>query len=75
MKKTAKELDELFDSGEDMTQYIVSSTVRRPNRDAKRVNIDFPVWVIKRLDQEARRLGVTRQALVKIWIAEKLEKA
>lgn len=74
MKKTAKELDEMFDNGDDMTPYIVMSSVKRPNRDAKRVNVDFPVWVIDRLDRESKRLGVTRQSLVKMWIAERLEK-
>lgn len=75
MKKTAEELDKMFDNGEDMTPFIEMSSVKRPNRDAKRVNVDFPTWVIERLDQESKRLGVTRQALVKIWIAERLEKA
>jgi len=74
MKKTDEELDEMFDNGEDMTPYMILSSVRRPNQEAKRVNIDFPTWVVNRLDQESNRLGVTRQSLVKIWIAERLEK-
>jgi hypothetical protein len=74
MKKTAKELDELFDSGEDMTPYVDMSSIRRPNLETKRVNIDFPQWVVRRLDQQSKLLGVTRQALVKMWIAERLEK-
>lgn len=73
--KTAEELDEIFDNGEDMTPYMKLSSLRRPNQDAKRINIDFPIWVVNRLDAEARRLGVSRQALVKMWIAEKFEKA
>jgi hypothetical protein len=48
---------------------------RRPNLEPKRVNVDFPAWVVEALDREARRLGVTRQALVKLWIAERLERA
>ena len=48
---------------------------RRPNLTLKRVNVDFPAWVVEALDRQARRLGVTRQALVKLWIAERLEKA
>ena len=48
---------------------------RRPNLALKRVNVDFPAWVVHALDREARRLGVTRQALVKLWIAERLERA
>jgi hypothetical protein len=74
MKKTAKELDELFDRGEDMTPYMDMSSIRRPNLETKRVNIDFPQWVVRRLDQQSKLLGVTRQALVKMWIAERLEK-
>ena len=73
--KTAKELDELFDKGEDMTPYIIPGSELRINQEPQRVNVDFPKWVVIRLDTEARRLGVSRQALVKIWIAEKLEKA
>lgn len=51
------------------------STARRPGQEAKRVNVDFPAWVVNGLDTEARRLGVSREALIKIWIAERLEKA
>lgn len=72
--KTADELDELFDDGEDMTPYIVPGSGRRINQEPQRVNIDFPKWVVKRLDEESQLLGVTRQSLVKIWIAERLEK-
>ena len=75
MKKTAEELDEMFDKGDDMEPYIIKSSIRRPNREAKRVNIDFPQWVVNRLDKESKRLGVSRQALVKVWIAERFEKA
>ena len=49
--------------------------MRRPNREQRRVNVDFPVWMIDSLDSEARRLGVTRQSIIKVWIAERLEKA
>lgn len=73
-KKTAEELDELFDRGEDMIPYIVPGTGRRINQDQLRVNVDFPRWVVNRLDIESKRLGVTRQALIKIWIAERLER-
>ena len=51
------------------------SKARRPNLELRRVNVDFPAWVVEGLDREARRLGVTRQALVKLWIAERLERA
>lgn len=72
MKKVkAKEFDAAFDRGGNVTQYLDKSKTRRVNAELKRVNIDFPVWVIASLDKEARRLGITRQSLVKMWIAEK----
>ena len=70
----AKDLDEKFDAGEDITEFLDLSAVTRPGQEQKRVNVDFPVWMIHRLDREARRLGVPRQSIIKIWIAEKLEK-
>jgi len=72
---TAKELDEKFDSGEDVSEYFDWSSARSIHERPQRVNIDFPSWVVNRLDRESKRLGVSRQALVKMWIAEKLEKA
>ena len=69
---TAEELDEKFDNGEDVSAYFDFSKARRPNLEAKRVNVDFPAWMVAGLDREAARLGVTRQSLVKMWIAEKL---
>ena len=75
MKKTkAKNFDQSFDKGENVTALLDKSSARRVNEQLKRVNIDFPVWVIASLDREARRLGVSRQALVKMWIAERFEK-
>lgn len=71
---TAEELDEKFDNGEDISEYVDWSSARRINEVPQRVNIDFPRWVVQRLDREANRLGVSRQALLKIWIAERLEK-
>lgn len=74
MKKVkAKDFDDAFDRGEDVTKYLDKSKARRVNAELKRVNIDFPVWVIDSLDKEARRLGITRQSLVKMWIAEKFK--
>ena len=74
MKKIkAKDFDATFDSGEDVTKHLDKSKVRRVNEELRRVNIDFPAWVISSLDREARRLGVTRQSLVKMWIAEKFD--
>ena len=72
----AKEFDEIFDKGEeDILQYADLSTLRKINEKPQRVNVDFPSWVVNRLDRESKRLGVSRQALVKMWIAERLEKA
>ena len=69
----ARNFDKKFDKGEDITKYLDLSRATRPGQEQKRVNVDFPVWMIHRLDREARRLGVPRQSLIKIWIAERLE--
>ena len=69
---TAEELDEKFDNGEDVSAYFDWSKMRSPNQEARRVNVDFPAWVVQGLDREAGRLGVTRQSLIKMWIAERL---
>jgi len=69
----AKGLDKKFDDGGDIIEHLDLSAAKRPGREQKRVNVDFPTWMIQRLDREARRLGVARQALIKIWIAERLE--
>ena len=68
----ATEFDERFDAGEDMSAHVDWSKARRLNVEAKRVNVDFPAWMVRDLDKEAGRLGVTRQSLIKMWIAEKL---
>jgi hypothetical protein len=69
----ASELDKIFDDGEeDILPYLDLSKATRPNLELKRVNVDFPQWVVNGLDREAQRLGVTRQSLIKMWIAEKL---
>jgi len=68
----ASEFDRRFDDGEDVSEYIDLSSAHRPNLESKRVNVDFPAWVVTGLDREARRLGVTRQSLIKMWIAERL---
>ena len=69
----AEELDELFDRGEDITQYLDMSTLTKNQTQTKKVNVDFPEWVINSLDQEAKRIGVTRQSIIKVWIAERLK--
>jgi hypothetical protein len=72
----AKDLDKIFDDGQvDITAHLDLSKAFRPGQEQKRVNVDFPVWMIKRLDREANRLGVPRQSLIKVWIGEHLEKA
>ena len=68
----AHEFDEKFDAGEDMMDHVDLSTATRPNQ-TKRVNVDFPNWMIEGLDREAKHLGVTRQALIKFWLAEHLQ--
>ncbi|MDJ1176103.1 type II toxin-antitoxin system BrnA family antitoxin [Roseofilum capinflatum] len=71
----AKTFDEKFDRGEeDIVEYLDLSQARRGELTQKRVNVDFPEWMIQALDREARRLGITRQSLIKVWIAERLEK-
>lgn len=70
----AEEFDKRFEEGKEITGHLDLSRARRVNQELKRVNVDFPVWVIEALDKEAKRLGVSRQALLKIWIAERLEK-
>lgn len=70
----AKEFDEKFDEDSDeiMSELDLSSAIR-VNQKQKRVNVDFPLWMIESLDKEASRLGVTRQSIIKVWLAERLE--
>lgn len=71
----AKELDKKFDEGENVLEHLDLSKARRPNQEQKRVNVDFPIWMIQSLDKEAKRLGVPRQSIIKIWLAERLHKS
>ncbi len=71
----AKELDKKFDEGKNILEHLDLSKVRRPNQEQKRVNVDFPIWMIQSLDKEAKRLGVPRQSIIKIWLAERLQKS
>jgi hypothetical protein len=68
----AKAFDRKFDAGEKIVEHLDLSKARRICTDAKRVNVDFPAWMVDSLDREARRLGVTRQSLIKLWLADKL---
>lgn len=69
----AKEFDKKFDSGKSILNDLDLENAVRPGQEQKRVNVDFPAWMVARLDKEAKRLGVPRQSLIKIWIAEKLQ--
>lgn len=72
----ASDFDKKFDDGvEDIIDDLDMASATRPNREQKRVNVDFPVWMVESLDREAHRLGVTRQSIIKVWIAERLERA
>jgi hypothetical protein len=71
----AKEFDRNFDQGKDVTDSLDISKARRPKQQQKRVNVDFPTWMIEMLDKEAGRLGVTRQSIIKVWLAERLEQS
>jgi len=69
----AEELDRVFDAGEeDILPYLDLAKAVRPGHQARRVNVDFPAWMVSRLDAEADRIGVPRQSLIKVWIAERL---
>ena len=69
----AQEFDKIFDDNEeDIVEYLDLSTAKRPNLEAKRINIDFPAWMVKKLDEEAKHIGVSRQAIIKTWLADKL---
>ena len=71
----ASEFDRKFDDGDDIYDYLDLSKVVRPGQKQKRVNVDFPVWMIQLLDREAKKLGVTRQSIIKFWVAERLKES
>jgi len=71
----AEDLDRLFDEGEeDVLQHFDLTRATRPGRQVRRVNVDFPEWMIAALDIEAARLGITRQSVIKTWIGERLDR-
>lgn len=71
----AREFDKKFDEGKkDITKYLDMTKARKPEQEQKRVNVDFPLWMIHLLDKEARRIGVPRQSIIKVWVADRLEK-
>ena len=69
----AENLDKKFDRGESIVDQLDLAKARRPILELKRVNVDFPTWMIQSLDRESKRLGISRQALIKMWIADRLE--
>ncbi|PHQ65179.1 MAG: CopG family transcriptional regulator [Sulfurimonas sp.] len=76
---TAEEFDKKFDDGEDISEYLDLSTairlkdMKKLKIETKKVNVDFPEWVVESLDKEAKKIGVTRQSIIKVWIAERLK--
>jgi hypothetical protein len=70
----AKKFDKTFDDGGDVSKYLNMSKGKRPGQEQKRVNVDFPLWIIHLLDKEAKRLGVPRQSIIKVWVAQHIEK-
>ena len=77
MKKTstitAEEFDQRFDRGDDISAFVDKSTIMRPGVESRRVNVDFPEWIIRNLDVESKMIGVSRQSLIKLWVSERLQ--
>ena len=69
----ASEFDKKFDDGENILAELDVSRSRRPGEETRRINVDFPAWMVTSMDREARRLGVTRQSIIKMWLAERLQ--
>ena len=69
----AREFDRKFDKGGNISRHLDLARAKRTNQEARRVNVDFPSWMIHSLDKEADRLGVTRQSIIKVWISERLK--
>jgi hypothetical protein len=69
----ATDIDNKFDEGEDVLEFFDLSKIERPNEKLKRINVDFPIWMLQGLDRKAKHLGVNRQSILKMWVAEKLE--
>ena len=70
---TAQEFEKRFDEGEDITPYIDKATIRRPGLEVRRVNVDFPEWIIDKLDLQSKLIGVSRQSLIKLWVSERIQ--
>ena len=73
-KIKSEDFDRIFDEGQkDITEYLDPSSIRHPNRKTRKVNVDLPIWMINSLDNEADRLAINRQAVIKTWLAERIE--
>lgn len=70
----SSEFDRRFEEGESVIDALDLSAARRPRLEQRRVNVDFPIWMVEQLDKEASRLGVTRQSIIKVWLAERLDR-
>lgn len=73
MKTKASDFDKKFDDGESIISDLDLSKARRPSEEQKRINMDVPVWMLDAIDREAKRLGVSREAIIKLWLAERLQ--
>ena len=70
----AKDFDKKFDEAQqDVVEDLDLSSARRVNQEQKRINVDFPAWVVESLDREAARIGVTRQSIIKVWLVERFQ--
>lgn len=69
----ARDFDAAFDDGRDVGDAVDWAHARRPNLQSRRVNVDFPAWMVEGLDARAAHLGITRQVLIKMWIADRLD--
>ena len=70
---TAQEFEQRFDDGEDITPYIDETSIHRPGLESRRVNVDFPEWIIQKLDFQSKLIGVSRQSLIKLWVSERIQ--
>jgi len=76
MKKNSiktQEFDKKFDDGEDITVFLDTKNIKRPGLESKRVSVDFPEWMVIELDKVSKKLGVTRQSIIKLFISDKLD--
>ncbi len=73
MKTKASDFDQQFDDGQSVMENLDLSQARRPAEEQKRINMDMPIWMLTALDREAKRVGVTRQSIIKLWLAERLQ--